>query len=289
MRPVTAIVSLPIVAATILRKAAADEGFDIDLGAESGWLRFESTQTPAAIAVTANDAVSVLAVSAEQVANELAREAIAWGASPLPRGMAAAFVCETTGTLYHLLARTRMLGRSLPAVPLVRFVEESKALPRSTEAERLVVQRVGQDIFRQALLDYWDGRCPITGIDDRRLLRASHIKPWAKCESDAERLDIHNGLLLAAHLDAAFDSALISFADNGAILFSPAFAEANRTGLGLTEKMALPNLTPQHRERLAWHRDTLFAKVAEAPEKARHPQPCRWLPPMPRARLCLEP
>jgi predicted restriction endonuclease len=56
-------------------------------------------------------------------------------------------------------------------------------------------------------------------VRDSRLLRASHIKPWADCETDAELLDVYNGLLLAAHLDAAFDSSLISFNEKGQILF----------------------------------------------------------------------
>ncbi|TIU99337.1 MAG: HNH endonuclease, partial [Mesorhizobium sp.] len=94
-------------------------------------------------------------------------------------------------------------------------------LPRTTEAERLVVQRVGQDIFRKALLEYWQGRCPLTGITEPVLLRASHIVPWAECKSDAQRLDVHNGLLLSALWDAAFDGGLVSFSDNGTPLFSP--------------------------------------------------------------------
>ena len=36
-----------------------------------------------------------------------------------------------------------------------------------------------------------------TGITDPALLRASHIVPWAEC-GDAQRLDVHNGLLLSA-------------------------------------------------------------------------------------------
>jgi len=57
------------------------------------------------------------------------------------------------------------------------FRIETADLPRSTEAERWVVQRVGQDLFRAALLDFWQGRCCITGLDVDELLRASHIKP----------------------------------------------------------------------------------------------------------------
>lgn len=62
--------------------------------------------------------------------------------------------------------------------------------PKSTEVERLVVQRVGQRIFRDSLISYWQGRCAATGLDVTPLLRASHIKPWAECENDSERLDV---------------------------------------------------------------------------------------------------
>jgi predicted restriction endonuclease len=84
-----------------------------------------------------------------------------------------------------------------------------------------VVQRIGQDVFRDALMDYWGGRCQLTGITDAALLRALHIVPWAEC-SDEQRLDVHNGLLLSALWDAAFDKGLVSFADNGTPLPWPA-------------------------------------------------------------------
>ena len=53
-------------------------------------------------------------------------------------------------------------------------------MPQTTEVERLGVQRLGQNIFRVALMAYWEGRCPITGISDPALLRASRIVPWAE-------------------------------------------------------------------------------------------------------------
>jgi hypothetical protein len=98
-------------------------------------------------------------------------------------------------------------------------------MPESTEAEPLVMQRVGQDIFRASLEDYWSGRCPITGITDRALLRASHTKPWADCGTDEERLDVYNGFLLAAHFDAAFDAYLLTFDTDGKLLWSPKLSE----------------------------------------------------------------
>jgi hypothetical protein len=77
---------------------------------------------------------------------------------------------------------TYKLSVSLPDAPLARFRAQTAGLPQTTEVERLVVQRIGQDIFRVALMDYWRARCPITGITDPALLRASHIVPWAECD-----------------------------------------------------------------------------------------------------------
>jgi hypothetical protein len=71
------------------------------------------------------------------------------------------------------------LARALPLAPLREFEKKTRGLPRTTETERLVVQRVAQDVFRGALRDYWGGRCAITGCAEPLLLRASHIKPWA--------------------------------------------------------------------------------------------------------------
>jgi hypothetical protein len=53
--------------------------------------------------------------------------------------------------LHALLDRVYELAVSLPDAPLARFRIRTKELPQATEAERLVVQRVGQD-FREALM-----------------------------------------------------------------------------------------------------------------------------------------
>lgn len=92
-------------------------------------------------------------------------------------------------------------------------------MPRTTEAEPKTVQRIGQDIYRDGLMAYWNGQCPMTGITERGLLRASHAKPWKDCETDEERLDVHNGLLLSALWDAAFDKGLVTFSERGRLWF----------------------------------------------------------------------
>jgi predicted restriction endonuclease len=170
-------------------------------------------------------------------------------------------VVSDTAPLHHLVREIWRLARALPIEPLRIFEAQTRSLPRTTEAERLIIQRVGQNVFRDALLAYWGGRCAITGVAEPRLLRASHIKPWAMCESDAERLDVYNGLLLAAHLDAAFDAGLISFTDKGAILFSFQFAQEDRDALGIHNQLALRRVGGGHLPNLAWHRKHLLGET----------------------------
>ena len=131
-------------------------------------------------------------------------------------------------------------------------------LPKATEAERLVVQRVGQGIFRNGLLDYWEGRCAVTGLAEASLLRASHIKPWAACDSDAERLDVFNGLLLAPHLDAAFDHGYIAFTDDRSMRVSLVLREQDAQALGLDRSWRLRSLGEEHLRYLRWHRERVF-------------------------------
>lgn len=90
---------------------------------------------------------------------------------------------------------------------------------RATEKLGTVRQRIGQSEFRKRLLNMHDRRCQLTGTSIPELLRASHIKPWSDSVG-TERLDPHNGLLLASHVDALFDKGLITFTSEGNILFA---------------------------------------------------------------------
>lgn len=134
------------------------------------------------------------------------------------------------------------------------FRKASAGLPCATEVERLTVERVGQDIFRKSLLAYWDNRCPITGVTEPSLLRASHIVPWAECDDDAHRLDVHNGLLLSALWDAAFDAGKISFADDGAVLFHLTLGTIERALLLANATARLVGLSPKHLINMERHR-----------------------------------
>lgn len=237
------------------RKASWQNGFRRALGEHSGWSAFGSTTAKGAVYLAAANAAEgpwYLGLDHPGVIAELALPGI-----DVPGPGLARFSFDTLGKLYTVLSRVYELGVSLPSGPLEAFVAQTQALSKETEAERLVVQRVGQNIFRDSLLAYWSRRCPLTGIAAVALLRASHIKPWKDCETDAERLDVHNGLLLSALWDAAFDAGLVTFEDNG----TPRFAEA----LGPEACKLLPwqsplPLTDQHRAYLAWHRTKEFSK-----------------------------
>jgi hypothetical protein len=237
---------------TELRKAASTEGFRLEQGVENGWLRFESTTARVTIwiAGASQNGPWLLSVDRSEIGAEIGFPPIANTSGP---GLTT-FSFDTLTALYQALDRTYRLGVSLPDAPLDAFRIAVRDLPRATAAERLIVQRVGQNIFRKALLAYWGGRCPLTGITDTDLLRASHIIPWSECQRDEQRLDVHNGLLLSALWDAAFDSGLVSFADDGTPIACPRLSTQAASTLGLQRLTRLSGLTNAHRANLAWHR-----------------------------------
>ena len=78
-----------------------------------------------------------------------------------------------------------------------------------TEVFRSTKQRRGQSYFREIVLNNYDNRCAVTGLQVREMLIASHILPWSSHEN--ERLNVQNGICLNRLHDAAFDQGFISF------------------------------------------------------------------------------
>lgn len=83
----------------------------------------------------------------------------------------------------------------------------------------LIRRRIGQSRFRDELLRKYNCECPITGIKEKKLLFAGHIKPWAVCNNE-EKLSTRNGLLLTSFFDCLVDKGLITFKSNGLIKYS---------------------------------------------------------------------
>lgn len=246
-----------------LEKAATDNGFDQALGSDGDWLVFVSTQCSLRVWLGSfGDAVFLAALSQQNVARALGDYGVSMAVS-MPKGAVGGRTVSDMPALHRLLRRAFQLSKALPNELLHTFEKQVAALPMTTEAERLVVQRVGQNLFRDGLLDFWEGRCAVTGLAVPALLRASHIKPWADCEADVERLDVYNGILLAPHLDAAFDSGFITVAHDGTVVVSDSLNADARAILGLDQPLRVSGLADGHCYYLPWHRCRVFRSAAK--------------------------
>lgn len=234
---------------------AAQQGFELVVPAAAGILTVGSSLVPGTISIERHDTSDFLVdVDLPLVAAALRRE--------FSNGIGQIVKAVGEDELYRILGRAFQLCGALPDGPLTTFERATKGLPRTTEAERLVVQRIGQDIFRNALESYWDCRCPITGVEDAALLRASHIRPWSE-STDAERLDVYNGILLAAHLDAAFDKHLMTILPSGAVTFSSRLSGQALAILNPDSRALQVQLAPGHAPYLDRHRSR-FAELESA-------------------------
>lgn len=147
---------------------------------------------------------------------------------------------------------------------LGRFVSEQtpqEIALSHTAMTRLVEVRRAQDLFRKRLLSV-EKKCRLTGIQDARFLRASHIKPWAACASGDERVDGHNGLLLAPHADLLFDRGWIGFQDRGELIVSPELpGDVTRAmGFDLKPGRNCGKFNQRQAAYLAYHREHIFGK-----------------------------
>ncbi len=237
---------------TEAQKAAWDNGFRLPRDGKDGWLAFNSTTAEGKIWIAGIPPIGPWFLGLERA--NVAAKLSAAQKSPIIGPGHTRFQFASLSELYSALDRAYHLSISLPDAPLVQFKAQTANLPRSTEAERLTVQRIGQNLFRDALMAYWGGACPLTGITDPALLRASHIISWAECSTDAERLDVHNGLLLSSLWDAAFDSGLVGFADDGSVLTSPDLSGPARQVFGVSAQRKIDGLSDVHLTNLARHR-----------------------------------
>jgi putative restriction endonuclease len=126
------------------------------------------------------------------------------------------------------------------------------------EKVNLVKARRGQGVYR-ANLDRVETACRVTGLLDRRHLRARHIKPWSK-SNDAEKVDGCNGLLLSPHLDHLFERGYISFADSGELLVSRHLNPAVLESWGLHLPRQAGAFRPEQCRYLDHHRREIFER-----------------------------
>lgn len=139
------------------------------------------------------------------------------------------------------------------------FVQQNHPDLVGKEAVRSVTVRTNQNVFRSMILENYQQRCCITGLDIPTLNRASHIVPWAK--DAGNRLNPANGLCLSATYDAAFDRNLISLDDDYRVILSRDIKE-HFSSLSVVEyflkkegqKIQLPHKYEPDRDLLEQHR-----------------------------------
>lgn len=244
----------------LIEKCGNDNGFEHVLTSNTTGVTMASARHPARVLVSieSNVYLAHFQSASATLCLELKR------GYPTSNYSADRFEAKGERSLAALLRRAASLARALPSQAATDYQQEVEAelaaLPAGiagTEIERLVRQRVGQNKFRDAMLDYWGSACAVTGVSITEVLRASHAKPWVECESDAERLDVFNGFLLSANLDALFDRFLISFDEQGGLIIAPALAGQDLLPLGIAPGMKLRWVNALHQPYLALHRTRL--------------------------------
>lgn len=248
---------------TLIEKTGNDNGFEHVLGSDASGVTLASARH-ANRAVVCMDGIG-LEGGAHQVRFQTASPSLLPELQrSFPTMLATdGFQVATEADLAALLRRAASLSRALPSQAAKDYQQavaaELAALSQQpagiagTEVERMVRQRVDQDKFRNAMLDHWGGACAVTGVAIPEVLRASHAKPWAECATDAERLDVFNGFLLSANLDALFDRFLISFDEQGMLVMAPALAGIDLQPLGIAPGMKLRWVDALHQPYLRLH------------------------------------
>lgn len=172
----------------------------------------------------------------------------------LPPGQSSRFVL---GLWEYAAYKERRLGEQI-----------SSPTPDYLETERNAIQavRTKQKAYRDAVVDFWHGRCAVSGVDEPGWLIASHIKPWRE-SSDRERVDPRNSLLLSPDYDKLFDKGVISFnPDNGKILLPEHMTrsvEANLERLGIDDTRTLSSVPDGTDAYLEYHRRRIFGYRAK--------------------------
>jgi predicted restriction endonuclease len=133
----------------------------------------------------------------------------------------------------------------------------------STETERKVKVRLGQQFFRKVIMTSYASKCCVCGMPIPELLIASHIIPWRDDEN--LRVNPHNGLCLCTLHDKSFDRGFFTLADDYKIVIGKAIRQylpnsAVHNGFKIYEGKAisLPDKFIPKQEFLELHRENHF-------------------------------
>lgn len=138
-------------------------------------------------------------------------------------------------------------------------IEGTSAIPE-TQRLQLAKARIGQGLFRKlVMLD--DPRCRVTGVEDSRVLIASHIKPW-RDSTNQERLNGSNGIMLSPHVDALFDKHLLTFEEDGRMLVHSSLPRDVLDRWSIQPDKRVEKFSPEQSAFLSHHRELFATKAA---------------------------
>ena len=153
-------------------------------------------------------------------------------------------------------------GKSIEESTDIKIID----LPQGKEREVLIRQRVNQSFFRAAVMNSYNFRCCISGIQKSELVEACHIVDWS--EDEANRTNPRNGLCLNPFFHKAYDKLLISITPDFNIIISDSLIEntdSNNTRTYLSQlngsKIHLPDRFLPQKDLLEKHHKKYLASL----------------------------
>ena len=175
---------------------------------------------------------------------------------------------EFAGDKERLFMEAQRIKAEMLQKPIEETLHITQTELEGRERETVIRQRVNQSVFRTMILQNYENKCAVTGINIPDLLVASHIIPWAK-SSAQEKLSPDNGICLSSLYDKAFDRGLITISpDDYSICLSSALCEYETKeyfdqhfGSIAGKKIIMPIEHYPNRDYLAYHREKIFKGI----------------------------
>ncbi len=151
-----------------------------------------------------------------------------------------------------------IIGYQMPEEKEQEGIIEQDTSISERKKDTIIRARIGQGEYRNKLLEECPF-CPFTMVNDERLLIASHIKPWAKSDTN-EKIDPKNGFMLTPTYDKLFDRGFITFDNEKRLIVSPWLSPMNQKRLNIYTGMLLSKLQLDDKriEYLKYHRENVF-------------------------------
>jgi len=144
--------------------------------------------------------------------------------------------------------------------PNLTIEELKKKLARMSgdkHKNRLTKVRTFQIYFRALVIAKWQ-TCPFLELGKKKLLVASHIKPYKDCSNDECR-DEYNGIPMTAAYDLLMDKGYISFDLDGKLMVSDQLSSEERERFNLAHFKSQKLIETKHREEfLDFHHKHVF-------------------------------